>query len=135
MVVLTLAYYVCWSFGLVFLVCGIGEQLTCEFNQINNTLIQLEWYSFPFELQRTLPTILYNVQKSIHLECFGSQTCSREVFRKVSKKKSYTIFRIKFKKINNFFASFHFPRLPIKHIHTLWFFVNLSNEISILLIG
>lgn len=94
MVLLTAIYYVCWSFGIVFLVCEIGEHIHCEFNEINNLIVQSEWYSLPFQVKRILPTILYNSQKSVYLECFGSNPCSRMIFKEVSIKTPHKFFRI-----------------------------------------
>lgn len=84
MILLTVVYYVCWSFWLVHFICEIGEHIRCEFDEINNAIVESEWYSFPFEVKRTLPTILYNTQKPVCLECFGSSACSRTVFKAVS---------------------------------------------------
>lgn len=44
----------------------------------------LDWYIFPIEMQKMLPTILIEAQQLVALECFGSILCSREVFKQVS---------------------------------------------------
>lgn len=128
MILLTAVYYVCWSFGLVFLICEIGEHIQREFSEINNAISQSEWYSFPFEVKRTLPTVLYNAQKHVRLECFGSKSCSRRIFKEVSENR--------LKKFNKQFPKYvsvpFFSRFPIKRIHTSWYCVSFSNDYFIL---
>lgn len=43
----------------------------------------LDWYRFPIKLQKMLPIILIDAQQLVALDCFGSITCSREVFKQV----------------------------------------------------
>lgn len=114
MILLTAAYYVYWSFGLVFLVCESGEHVHCEFNEINNEIVeQIEWYSLPFEVKRTLPIILCNAQKSVYLECFGSSSCCRTIFKEVSRRKKKVLQNLSNNlKENQYFVLFCFIFSP-----------------------
>lgn len=75
---------VVFAFGLVFIVCEIGERISTAFNEIDDVIDQFKWYLLPAEVQRMLPTIILNVQQKVALKCFGSISCQREAFRKVS---------------------------------------------------
>lgn len=68
----------------VFLACDFGQRVSDKWKEINSKIDQFDWYSYPNELKRILPTIIAIAQQPIELECFGSFTLSREVFRKVS---------------------------------------------------
>lgn len=70
--------------GLVFIACEIGQILADAFDKINFTIDQLDWYLFPKDIQRMLPMIIEIAQESVSLECFGSISCGREVFKSVS---------------------------------------------------
>lgn len=72
-------------FGTVFVVCEIGHQLTLlAFENIDYDFEQLDWYLFPIEVQRMLPSILIGVQKPIFVGCFGIVEASRDQFQKVN---------------------------------------------------
>lgn len=81
-----LVLVVCGFFGLttVFIICELGQRMNNDFHEIHNTIDRLDWYLFPIKIQRMLPTIIANAQQPILLECFGSITCTRETFKKVS---------------------------------------------------
>lgn len=64
--------------------CELGHRLTSVFDRIGDEFIKFNWYQFPIEMNRMLPMILANTQKPVVLECFGSITCNREVFKSVS---------------------------------------------------
>lgn len=68
---------------MVFFPCEVGQRLTNTLNEIDYEFEQLDWYLFPFEVQRVLPTILSGVQKPIVLGCFGTVSGSRDQFKKV----------------------------------------------------
>lgn len=55
------------STQLVFIVCEVGQRLTEKFNELNDIFAGLEWYSFPFELQRIYPTVLTNCRHKMFL--------------------------------------------------------------------
>lgn len=50
---------------------------------INDEVDQIDWNSYPMEIQRILPTIMIVTQKPIYVAFFGSITASRETFRRV----------------------------------------------------
>lgn len=68
----------------VFIACELGQRMNGAFDEIHLTIDQWDWYLFPIEVKRTLPMIIAIAQQSVELQCFGSITCTREVFRKVS---------------------------------------------------
>lgn len=81
---LLLLYLVSWPLATTYIACEIGEQLNTEFSNICELIDQLKWYLFPINVQKILPLIIISVQTPIDLECFGSISCSREVFNCVS---------------------------------------------------
>lgn len=76
--------YACYAFGSVFIACELCEQTSKLFIEIDDIMCQLDWYHFPYEVQKMLPTILIMTQKPFEIECFGDITCSRDTFKKVS---------------------------------------------------
>lgn len=76
--------YMFWSFGLIFILCNFGQKLTNQFDELNDALYMCDWYSFPLENQRMLPTILIATQQSVALKGFGNILCSRETSKSVS---------------------------------------------------
>lgn len=81
----TLVLIVCGVFGLVivFVECELGQRMSNEFGGIGFTIDKLDWYLFPIDVQRMLCVIIANAQQTISLECFGSMTCTRELFKQV----------------------------------------------------
>lgn len=74
------------SLGLAFLCCELGQRITNAFDDIDEVLlVELNWYLFPIEIKKILPTILINTQEVVALHCFGSIVCGRESFKDVSK--------------------------------------------------
>lgn len=74
--------------------CEIGQQFTNTLGEIIYEIEQLDWYLFPAEVQRMLPTIITGVQKPIVVGCFGVCYSSREQFKKVSMQFSANIQRV-----------------------------------------
>ena len=72
------------AFAMVFIACEIGQRMNDAFDKIDFTIDQSDWYLFPIGVQRMLPTIIAVAQQPVSLECFGSITCTREVFKNVS---------------------------------------------------
>lgn len=68
----------------VFLSCEIGQRLTNAFNDITDRFERLDWYLFPTQIQRLLPTITMNTHVPIVIDCFGVVDGSREQFKRVS---------------------------------------------------
>lgn len=72
-----------WSFGQIFLSCELGERVSNQFYALNDALYQSDWYLFPDELQRMLPTLLMATQRQVVPRGFGNLLCIRESFQKV----------------------------------------------------
>lgn len=73
-----------WSFGLVYIVCEFGENLTNRFEDLDEAVYQCDWYTYPNEIQNLLPIILLGSQEPIILSVFGKVSCTRESFKNVS---------------------------------------------------
>lgn len=74
---------VVWSFAIVFGICEFGERLTGRFDVFDATLWQCNWYSYPIELQRSLPILMANAQQIPFLKSYGNITCTRDSFKMV----------------------------------------------------
>lgn len=84
MVQLVVVTDACYSFGTVFLACDFGQRMTNAFADINMMIGQFNWYLFPLEIKKMLPTIIMSAQEPVVLEVFGSIACSREAYHQVS---------------------------------------------------
>lgn len=73
-----------WAVILVPFSCEFGQRLSEAFGEIEKVLVQLNWYLLPIEVQRMLPTIIIFSQKPLYVRFFGSISCHREQFQKVS---------------------------------------------------
>lgn len=74
----------CYAFGLVFTICGLGQSLSNDFDEIAEIFEQYDWYLFSDEINQMLLTILLILQQPMALACFGSLKCGHEAFKKVS---------------------------------------------------
>lgn len=61
-----------YAFGLVLILCELGQQMTNVFDGIGDVMYQFNWYMFPMKVQRMLPLLLIISQQPVRLECFGS---------------------------------------------------------------
>lgn len=77
--------YACYPFLAVGIVCEMGQRASDLISEISDTLKQFSWYSFPYEVQRTLPCIIIISNVTFAVECFGSIVCNRDAFKKVAK--------------------------------------------------
>lgn len=93
-----------WSFLQILLFCDFGERLTGRFDEIDLTLFECNWYTFPMEIQKMLPMLLMSTQSPVVLQGFPNVSCTREAFKKVrfeklfkkkvfSPKKKYSMLR------------------------------------------
>lgn len=73
-----------WSFSIIFVYCEFGERMSNGFNEINDSICCVNWYTFPINMQRMIPNILIIAQKPVVLDAFGKISCKREVFTNVS---------------------------------------------------
>lgn len=67
-----------------FTACEIGQQINYAFAGIYSTVDHLNWYLLPIKLKRIFPMIIGITQQPIEMECFGSVTCVRPVFKDVN---------------------------------------------------
>lgn len=72
-----------WSSSLTFIPCELSERICLAFENVYETIIELDWYVFPIGMQKMLSIVLIISQDPIALRCFGSIYCGREVFKKV----------------------------------------------------
>lgn len=73
-----------YAFGTVFFSCELGQRMYDAFRGIGDFICQCDWHLFPIEIKRMLPTSLAILQQPVALQCFGSISCNREVFKQVS---------------------------------------------------
>lgn len=72
-----------WSFALLFMICEFGQMLTDHFDELNEAVDECDWFLFPREIQKILPIIIHNAQRSVVLQTFENTSCSRESFNRV----------------------------------------------------
>lgn len=73
-----------WAFMQIFLFCDFGQKVTDQFSEIDDMIYFSDWYTFPKEIQRILPTVLMTAQQPVILEGFANLKCTREAFNKVN---------------------------------------------------
>lgn len=72
-----------YAFGLNFLFCEMGEQMSSHFNKIDDIFSEMDWYLFPAATQRMMPTILMMTQQPVQFLGFGNIPASRDTFKNV----------------------------------------------------
>lgn len=72
-----------YAFGIVLVSCELGQRMTNAFGEIGNEMSQYDWYLYPLKWKRMFPTLLIISQQPVYLECFGSNACLRDSFKKV----------------------------------------------------
>lgn len=75
-----------FSFFGLFGFCEFGERLREAFDEINMVLNQIKWYLLPRKTQKILSIMLMFTQRPVELDIFGSVSCNRITFKKVSKR-------------------------------------------------
>lgn len=81
------------ALAVVFIACELGQRLSDAFEKISLIVNRFGWYLFPIEMKRLLPMIIKISQQSVELECFGSISCTRDVFKNVSIKEKRPSFK------------------------------------------
>lgn len=71
---------------LVLIACEAGHRISDTFEKMDDTFEEIDWYLLPIDVQRMLPVVLMYVQETMVPKFFGSISCSREQFRKVSQR-------------------------------------------------
>lgn len=89
-----------YAFGLVFMLCELCQRVSNAFTDINDVLEALDWYLLPAEVKQLLPIIIQFSQQPIVFEYFGTFSCDREAFKKVSTSK-IDIFSLQIKILRN----------------------------------
>lgn len=72
-----------YAFGAVFIACDLGQRLNDAFAEIGELVYQCDWHVFSVEMRRMTVVILTVLQQPVSFKCFGSISCTREVFKKV----------------------------------------------------
>ena len=68
----------------IFIFCHFGERASGESSEMGDEIYQrIDWYTFPLDIQRMIPTILIGAQEPVILRGFGNVTCTRDAFKKV----------------------------------------------------
>lgn len=73
-----------WALTLVMFACEAGQRTSNEADEIDDAFSQIDWYLLPVEVQRILPIMIIYMKEPIAVEFFGTLSCSREQFKKVS---------------------------------------------------
>lgn len=72
-----------WSFLTIFFFCETGEHVTSQFDAINDEFYRSNWYAFPIEVQKMIPTILMCTQQKITINGFANLSLTRIYFKQV----------------------------------------------------
>lgn len=67
----------------LYVFCHFGDQITQQFNDVQDAVFNMAWYKFPLEMQKNIPMIISLAQKEVYVEAFGNIHCTREIFMKV----------------------------------------------------
>lgn len=73
-----------WSFALFLISCEIGERAINECNKIEYEIYEFDWYTFPIEIRKILPTLILVAQEKCVVKLFGSNAVCRNTFGCVS---------------------------------------------------
>lgn len=105
----------------LFVWCDLCQRIEHSFEEIDIVIGQLDWYLFPNEINRMIPTILIVTQEPVGFNYFGSVSCNRKAFNTVYIENSVKLRIILFS--NGLIDS---CRLFEAAIHILWYFVDSS---------
>lgn len=72
-----------WAYLWIFCICFFGERVTNAFEDLEHTVYQCDWYLFPREIQKFVPTIMINVQQPVNIRIFGKFNCTLRTFKQV----------------------------------------------------
>lgn len=76
------------------LFCEFGEMITEQFIVFNDELSQCKWYLFSMNIQRMFATFMAYTQKPMSIRGSGNIMCTRESFKKVTKKLPKQLFML-----------------------------------------
>lgn len=66
-----------WVVVMIFLTCESGERLTNQYDIFEYEYDQCNWYSFPLEIQRTLPILISSHQRPAMVQGYAHTVCRR----------------------------------------------------------
>lgn len=69
---------------LIFICCEFGQRFSNAYDELNDAVNRMDWYLIPIDLHRILLIVMINTQKPLDVNFFGSISCSREQFKRVS---------------------------------------------------
>lgn len=81
--IITYIFLLVWSFISIGVVCELGERMTREFDKLNDTFYQCDWYLFSNEMQRMILMVLINSKRPVIIKGFGNTLCARKSVKKV----------------------------------------------------
>lgn len=64
----------------------MGQRVTNGFEEVNDSIGELNWYLLPTEFQSILSIFIAVAQQTVCFDVFGSISCSRDDFKSVRKK-------------------------------------------------
>lgn len=67
-----------WSLLIQFAYCECGERVSVQFEKVEDTIFEIEWYALPSEIQRMA------TQQTIVLNGFANTVLTRDTFKKVN---------------------------------------------------
>lgn len=74
----------CWALSMVLIACEACQRLSDSFGKVSDAFEQIDWYLLPIGIQRMIPATTLFAQEPVLVSFFGSSSCTREQFRKVS---------------------------------------------------
>lgn len=73
-----------FSFLTIFFFCESAQQITAQFDEINDDIYQSNWHSYPLDVQKIILTVMIGTQQEIAVQGFGNLVFTRESFKRVS---------------------------------------------------
>lgn len=78
MVLMTVICEMFWSFVLSFIYYEFGEKTSNGFSEFSDGICQINWHSFPIEIQRMMPTVMNVAHQPVLIRGFGILPYLRE---------------------------------------------------------
>lgn len=70
----------------VHVLLNLGQRFSNSFNEISSEIFaEFDWYLLPIKMQQMLPIIIIHSHQPVDIRFFGSISCSRIQFQKVSR--------------------------------------------------
>lgn len=77
-------YRLCYAFGLLFMYCEMGEQISGAFGEIEDEMYEMDWHLYPIKTQKIMLIILINAQQPVEFMGFGNFPANRETMQRVN---------------------------------------------------